>query len=576
MTLLRAALSVCLVASSVALGLSSCVSSDTPSDTTSTSSGSSSSGIPDALCLLHNCDTDFECAGCTDGRTHCITAEHRCVACDANDPSSCPSGEKCSSYGNCVPDTLECPTDNGVPTITCNTNADCAACDPAHQICNTAAHKCVACTDSDVSECQTTDTCLGGSCAPKCPATCNSDADCAQCGGPGFEAHVCFNHQCGECSPTKDCDGMMTCGDHGTCEPACGLQGSVKGTCDSDADCMGCEGDATSCHLPINGGHGTCGPNAAGCSDFGTGVVVLPDPWSSVTNLCSNDGDCAGVGIDLNVGKLLRDLTGIDLINDANIEYPMNVCAAVALPGDVSCGLCVPCRVDTDCKNIDIDPVIEDAFGPLGSVAALYLLDQVFGPSEHVVNMYCETIAEGYGVCAPCPGFINGCAIGETPPPGSGSCSHGACTEGEALDPVCDECAASLCTVDPYCCTVGWDAACVASVDLYCSNTCQGQGNEGCSHNECTVGDKLDATCSTCTTDLCDIDPYCCQTTWDQSCVDQLPLYCAGINCQNQGQCTYPNQCWPQGCLWDGTCGPCYADYDCYPKVCNPMTKVCE
>ena len=29
---------------------------------------------------------------------------------------------------------------------------------------------------------------------------------------------------------------------------------------------------------------------------FGEGVVVLPPPFDAVTNLCSDDADCGGVG----------------------------------------------------------------------------------------------------------------------------------------------------------------------------------------------------------------------------------------------------------------------------------------
>ena len=37
---------------------------------------------------------------------------------------------------------------------------------------------------------------------------------------------------------------------------------------------------------------------------------MLPAPFDKVTNLCSTDIDCASVGIDLNVGAILRDITG--------------------------------------------------------------------------------------------------------------------------------------------------------------------------------------------------------------------------------------------------------------------------
>ncbi|KAI8615084.1 hypothetical protein BC830DRAFT_1081520 [Chytriomyces sp. MP71] len=36
-----------------------------------------------------------------------------------------------------------------------------------------------------------------------------------------------------------------------------------------------------------------------------------------------------------------------------------------------------------------------------------------------------------------------------------------------------------------------------------------------CSHNECSPGGRLVATCSACAATVCKIDSYCCQTGWD-------------------------------------------------------------
>src|SRR5262249_22654771 len=162
-------------------------------------------------------------------------------------------------------------------------------------------------------------------CSAKCPAACSTDNDCASCGAPGHEAHACNAHKCAECSSTYACPAGETCSAQGVCSTQCGTDG--KGTCNGDGDCSGCGADSSECHKPING-PGKCGPQATGCSDLGKSVAVLPDPWDQVTNLCSNDSDCAGVGIQFNVGKMLRDLTGINQINDANLDYPMSVCAS--------------------------------------------------------------------------------------------------------------------------------------------------------------------------------------------------------------------------------------------------------
>lgn len=44
---------------------------------------------------------------------------------------------------------------------------------------------------------------------------------------------------------------------------------------------------------------------------------------------------------------------------------------------------------------------------------------------------------------------------------GGPGCAHAECSEGEALDPACSECAAAVCDEDPYCCETSFDATCV-------------------------------------------------------------------------------------------------------------------
>jgi hypothetical protein len=365
-------------------------------------------GTGGGACLLHNCDDDAQCATCDSGRNTCLLSEHRCVACGVG--LGCPQGYSCNPYGDCVPDGATCPVDGGgEPLVSCGSSADCVACDPAHQVCDAATARCVACTASDTSACDAADHCVQNQCTPSCPGACGTDNDCAHCGAPGHYAHACNAGQCSECSATYGCAAGKTCSPQGVCVAKCGQDGA--GSCYDDSDCGACADGAAQCHKPLNG-PGQCGPVAAGCSDLGQGTVVLPSPWNEVTNLCSHDADCAGVGISLNVGKLLRDLTGFDQIKDADIAYGMNVCASVSVgsgTNSVSCGVCVPCRVDSDCQDIDIGGVAAEAFGPLGSIAAAILLDEVFGQNDHKVHMYCEPVAGGYGVCAPCPGVVYAC-----------------------------------------------------------------------------------------------------------------------------------------------------------------------
>ena len=430
----------------------------------------------DQICLLNNCDIDRDCTDCDGERTTCYQKEHRCVACGPNAGNkSCKSGSYCTKYGDCVPNGVKCDEDAaGVPTISCKNTADCGACGPNFRVCDTTTNKCVGCLPDNTTNCQSTDTCKGNTCAPKCPKECNQDDDCGECGAPGKEAHACNKHVCAQCSPTKPCANGEICDlEHGTCVKPCGLGRPGKSNCTEDGNCGGCEG-TTKCKVPVNGGEGVCAAPVTGCSDIGKGIVVLPDPFSRFTNACSNDADCSNVSADLNVGKILRDITGLDIIKDGNLSYGMHACASVEVL-DKSCGVCVPCKQDTDCQDIDVTKAAGDIFGPLGSVASKILLDKAFGPNDHKIHMFCQKVAGDYGACLPCPNMLARCAQTNENVPERGSCNHKVCEIGDALGVNCElPCVAEVCAKDPYCCIKEWDYQCKVDVDLYCKNrTCE-------------------------------------------------------------------------------------------------------
>jgi hypothetical protein len=63
-------------------------------------------------------------------------------------------------------------------------------------------------------------------------------------------------------------------------------------------------------------------------------------------------------------------------------------------------------------------------------------------------------------------------------------------------------------------------ASAVIRPDVQCLTT-------GCSpHTVCTTGDPLPDGCNSCATEVCNQDPFCCSTTWDQMCVDETPTIC--------------------------------------------------
>ncbi len=549
--------------------------------------GTGGTAAQPGLCLLNNCHSDQECSTCSFGRTKCKTSENRCVACDPTSGTGCPTGQQCTSFGTCAPKGMTCPTDaKGQPTITCTANADCAACDPMHQICDAAAKKCVSCTETNTSLCsQQDDICVNDTCQHKCPDQCTTDNDCMRCEytagqNVGKKAHGCYNHKCSECSDTYACPVGLQC-TKGQCVKPCGLLGQASGTCNTDGDCAGCGTGATGaaawrCKYPINGAlHGTCTPPASGCSDLGN-QAVLPAPWDQVTNTCSNDADCSGVGIQYNVGQLIRDIIGgpqIDLgikkitIQDANVVYGMHSCASIKLTDSISCGICVPCKQDSDCTSISLDQLVFDLFkgDPLAQFAGDFLINLLYGDEkDHSLHFQCLQIAGGYGVCSPCSNPLKAC--GQTTGPGTGTCDHEVCTAGTALNTSCGSCASEVCKNDSYCCNTSWDSTCVSEVDKYCPGGCNGGGTTTCDHDPCTAGGALNTSCSSCVSSVCSSDAYCCSNQWDSTCVSEAQ---ANSSCASacSGGCAH-SECSTGGPL-PSSCSTCAA------SVCQTDSYCC-
>jgi len=113
--------------------------------------------------------------------------------------------------------------------------------------------------------------------------------------------------------------------------------------------------------------------------------------------------------------------------------------------------------------------------------------------------------------------------------------SHDKCTSGDALAGVGGSCEASVCAVDPFCCTTAWDGACVAEVRTVCGSLACPESTGTCEHTLCTEGASLASTCdkakANCVAAICAVDSFCCTSSWDAICVNEVDTVC-GKNCE--------------------------------------------
>ncbi len=443
----------------------------------------------DGICLMQSCEMDSHCAGCANlgvphsFNTTCLESERRCIACDPNTREGCPEGFTCTDEGYCAKYS-QCPND--FDDKSCASDVDCTACGQGALVCDTRIGQCVSCTEINTTYCTGTQRCLQAECVDACPDRCAGDSDCSHCGYEegGRELHACYAGRCAECSPDRPCPSGERCSPSGTCEAYCGVEGHDNGTCRTDADCGNCPSGMNACIPVLNGGISRCGPSARGCVALGE-QVLLPEPFDKITELCTAQQDCANVAARLNVGKILRDITGIKEIRDANLEYGMRACATVPIGGAAAdtngdgipdnsgatqtCGVCVPCMTNGNsaCQDINIDQLAGDLFGFWGALGSALILNRILGATAdgqqrpHVIFMRCMDVTWGMGACRPCPRIGIDCA--PTDNVVDGACLHSPHEEGEKMPINSCGCADKICHNAGYehCCTTSWDAECV-------------------------------------------------------------------------------------------------------------------
>jgi hypothetical protein len=90
-----------------------------------------------------------------------------------------------------------------------------------------------------------------------------------------------------------------------------------------------------------------------------------------------------------------------------------------------------------------------------------------------------------------------------------------------------DPCVQQICALDPYCCNNSWDEICQGEVASVCGQSCTNANACICTEHDGPIGTGSDGQCAA---RICAADSYCCNERWDALCVDEVASVC-GLNC---------------------------------------------
>ncbi|MDZ4752981.1 MAG: hypothetical protein SGJ11_00610 [Phycisphaerae bacterium] len=110
----------------------------------------------------------------------------------------------------------------------------------------------------------------------------------------------------------------------------------------------------------------------------------------------------------------------------------------------------------------------------------------------------------------------------------SGALPHDCCTAGAAgcaTEPV-ETC---VCALDAYCCETAWDEVCIEIAAAECRAGCEGIVTCGAPSSGSCLDPHATPFCNdeACCTSICSFDPFCCAVAWDALCASSAAAACA-------------------------------------------------
>lgn len=543
---------------------------------------------------------DDGCLGtcpCADPEAVCFGGECCIATCEGKVCGDDGCGGDCGDcVGVCV-DNLVCMDGPGCAT---SPGPTCDGCGCEDCVCEMDSFCCETAWDSlCVSECVnqcggclTLETCGDGACVLEDKETCSTcPEDCACPDGESCYKNACCTTQCEAGMGCQDdgCGGICpcefdeeVCWDGACCVAACeagmGCQSDGCGgicTCDSEDEvCYGGECCVPSCEdkeCGSDGCGGTCGQCPVGQSCDESNLCFEP----SCEGACGGNSDfaCYCDDVCFEYG---------DCCNDVCEFCPeMEWCADLSNCGDGTCDAgvgeeCENCSEDCACEGGDVCGLFNSGYGCILDMCAMGA--GAVGCCQDGVNYICIEGETSALDCSTIEDSMCGWYVGdESFTPGY------YCGPPELIDLGGDpsgEYAMECPTCDPPC---GDGEECVGGECVVCVPACDGKncGADGCGGEcgECPEGlvcqDGMCATigcqpmetpgCGGCPCEecVCEMDPYCCDTMWDNLCADACVDSCDG--------CPAPDPfCGDLACNADEDCESCAKDCGCEAEqVCD-------
>ncbi|MGB0714287.1 MAG: hypothetical protein ACPGXK_00300 [Phycisphaerae bacterium] len=351
----------------------------------------------------------------------------------------------------------------------------------------------------------------------------------------------------GACGPgTGDCctnNGSIGCEDFDCCETVCAIDDWCC-TVAWDTDCASLA--VTNCDASVCGGNAGC-TNAVGDCCTGNGTPGCNNP-SCCETVCDIDAFCCETEWDFKCANTAEANCEECESPDCG-DAPGDCCQVHPSTGcsDAECCASV-CAIDQTCCTIGWSPAcVELAMSTCNCIEPAPF-GCITDNGDCCTNNFdgscndaccCELVCTFDSFCCVdtwdsicgalaldlCPGVCqqnNFC-------PGIGSCYAATGNSG------CNDeyCCNTVCSIDPSCCTEGWDATCVALAQDFCTcledtgPTCPVEPDGDCCDGNGTPGCENDACCAA----VCEVDNFCCTVLWDGFCAEMAVDLCGCPTC---------------------------------------------